>query len=38
MKETASGKLGIDRELSSGLRDDPEGWMGVAGRLEREEM
>ena len=28
----------MDRQLSSGLRDDPEWEVGVAGRLKREGM
>lgn len=30
------GDLYIDGELSSGLRDDQDGWMGEEGRLRRE--
>ena len=30
------GSCCVDRELSSGLCDDPEGWMGLGGRLQRE--
>ena len=34
VKQTASGSCCVDRELSSGLCDDPEGWVG--GRLKKE--
>ena len=30
------GSCCVDKELSSRLRDDPEGWTGVGGSLKRE--